>query len=121
MTFSENQAIYLQIANIICEQILLKRWLPDERIPSVREAAVQMEVNPNTVNRAYDYLQNKQIIYIKRGMGYFVEIEGYEKAMQLKKEEFLEHDVPKFMKNMKLLNMTCNEIQEIFDNNLKSK
>jgi DNA-binding transcriptional regulator YhcF (GntR family) len=55
MEFRENQAIYLQIAELICERILLKQWASEDKVPSVRELAVQLEVNPNTVMRTYDF------------------------------------------------------------------
>ena len=57
MQFDEQQPIYLQIADIICENILSDKWKSDERIPSVRDIAASMEVNPNTAMRAFDYLQ----------------------------------------------------------------
>ena len=44
----------------------------EERILSVREYAATVEVNANTVVRTYDYLQGQEIIYNKRGIGYFV-------------------------------------------------
>src|SRR5690606_39542667 len=72
MNFSGNKAIYLQIAEHAFEQILLGRWSADEKIPSVRELAVQLEVNPNTVMRTYDFLQQMEVIYNKRGIGFFV-------------------------------------------------
>jgi hypothetical protein len=59
MEFRENQAIYLQIAELICERILLKQWASEDKVPSVRELAVQLEVNPNTVMRTYDFLEQK--------------------------------------------------------------
>src|ERR1700740_819717 len=98
MEFNDQQAIYLQIAELICEQILLKRFAEDERIPSVREMAVQLEVNPNTVMRTYEFLQANAIISNKRGVGYFVAADGIEKATVLRKTEFLENDLPKFFK-----------------------
>jgi DNA-binding transcriptional regulator YhcF (GntR family) len=63
MQFKESQAIYLQIADYVCEQVLLKEWKTDERIPSVRELAVQLEVNPNTVMRTFDFLLD--LLHIK--------------------------------------------------------
>ena len=72
MEFREPQAIYLQIAEYVCEKILLKIWTTDQKIPSVRELAVDLEVNPNTVMRAYEFLQNREIIYNKRGIGFFI-------------------------------------------------
>ena len=57
MDFKETQAIYLQIVDLVCDHIVTGKWKAQERIPSVRELGVQLEVNPNTVMRAYDYLQ----------------------------------------------------------------
>ena len=88
MEFHEQRAIYLQIGDYVCEKILRKEWLAEEKIPSVRELAVDLEVNPNTIVRTYGYLEGKEIIVKQRGIGYFVAKNGYEKALQLKKEYF---------------------------------
>lgn len=117
MEFLENQPIYMQIADNFCENILLQNWKANERIPSVRDIAVTMEVNPNTAMRAFVYLQEKDIIYNKRGIGYFVTEEGYQKALELKRDEFIERDLPVLMKTMKLLDISCKEMEEIYDQN----
>jgi GntR family transcriptional regulator len=78
MEFGDNNAIYLQIADHFCENILLQKWNPGDRIPSVREMAVSIEVNPNTVMRTFNYLQDKGIIFNKRGIGYFVTEDGFQ-------------------------------------------
>ncbi len=103
MNFKNNKAIYLQIADYICENILIEKWKSDERIASVREFAVDIEVNPNTVMRTYSFLQEKGIIYNKRGIGYFISDHAYKLTLQLKKEEFYNNDFPDFMKKIKLL------------------
>ena len=72
MEFKEKKSIYVQIADHICENIVKGIWKEGDRIASVREFAVDIEVNPNTVMRAYSYLQDEGIIYNKRGIGYFV-------------------------------------------------
>ena len=64
-----NKAIYLQIADSICDRVLDGTFPPESRIPSVREYAAQVEVNANTVMRAYDHLASLGIIYNKRGIG----------------------------------------------------
>jgi GntR family transcriptional regulator len=115
MEFRENQAIYLQIAELVCENILLRRWTLGEKIPSVRELAVQLEVNPNTVMRTYDFLQNKGIIFTKRGMGYFVEPEAEAQVLAFRKEEFLEQELPVFFKNVNMLKIDFEEIRTRFD------
>jgi GntR family transcriptional regulator len=117
MEFIENQPIYMQIADNFCENILLEKWKTNERIPSVREIAVTMEVNPNTAMRAFVYLQEKDIIYNKRGIGYFVAEEGYQKALELKREEFIQRDLPVLMKTMKLLDISCNEMEALYNEN----
>jgi len=115
MEFAEKQAIYLQIAERVCEFILSKQWQDNERIPSVREIAVSMEVNPNTANRAYDYLQGKGVIYNKRGIGYFVSENGYEKTIALRRSDFFENEAPAFFKTMKLLGLSCSELEKHFN------
>src|ERR1700712_1101749 len=115
MQFRESQAIYLQIADYVCEKILLKEWKPDERIPSVRELAVQLEVNPNTVMRTFDFLQQQEIIYNQRGIGYFVGAAAYKNALQYRKEAFSDKDLPSIFRNMYLLGMELDELKPRFD------
>jgi DNA-binding transcriptional regulator YhcF (GntR family) len=120
MEFKESQAIYLQIADHLCEQILLDRWKPDDRIPSVRELAVQLEVNPNTVMRTCEYLQQYDIIYNKRGIGYFVSENAGKKIIQLKKERFLANELPQFFRNIYLLDMELDELKPHYEKYKKS-
>ena len=72
MNFKDTNPIYLQIAERICDEILQGTYREDDRIPSVREYAAMVEVNANTVVRTFDHLQSLEIIYNKRGLGYFV-------------------------------------------------
>ena len=72
MKFKENQTIYLQISERICDEILLGKYLEESRIPSVREYAALVEVNANTVMRSYEFLQQQDIIYNKRCIVFFV-------------------------------------------------
>ena len=115
MQFRESIAIYLQIADYICEKILLKQWKADERIPAVRELAVQLEVNPNTVMRTYDFLQGQNIIYNQRGIGYFVSADAQKNAMQYRKNEFLDKELPALFRNMSLLGKDVEELKARFE------
>ncbi len=110
MDFKDNEAIYLQIAGYVNERILLGEWLPDEKILSVRELAMELQVNPNTVMRSYEYLQNKEVIYNKRGIGFFVAAEAVKTIKAAKRERFLNEDLPFLFKTMKLLNIELDEI-----------
>lgn len=112
MEFNDTQAIYLQIADYICEQILLEYWPVEERIPSVRDLASTVEVNPNTVVRTYDFLQQKEIIYNKRGIGYFASSEAPARIRVYRKERFLETELPEFFRTLYLLDISVEEIRE---------
>ena len=80
MDYSENKPIYMQIVDHFCDQILRKKWTAGDRIPSVREIAVKMEVNPNTAIRAFHYLQDEDVLYNERGVGYFVSEDAFQKV-----------------------------------------
>jgi DNA-binding transcriptional regulator YhcF (GntR family) len=120
MEFKKARTIYDQIALHICENILKKRWHVGDRIPSVREMAVQIEVNPNTVMRAYTSLQELNIIVNQRGKGYFVAENSQEKVRKLKKNEFMQEELPALMKTMELLNMTPDELKIMIESTLKT-
>jgi len=115
MEFNDHQAIYLQIADLFCENILLKKWNPGDRIPSVREMAVNIEVNPNTVMRTFNYLQDQGIIFNKRGIGYFVADDGFQKTKALRKEDFVNNELPRVFKEMHLLNLTLEDVQKYYE------
>ena len=100
----------MQIVDWVFEQILTAAWKPGDKAKSVRELAVMFEVNPNTVMRSYDYLQNNGIFLNKRGIGFFVTDDAVEKIKFLRKREFMEEEVPVFIKNVKLLDIDVNEI-----------
>lgn len=119
MEFKENPAIYIQIAEYVCEQILLKKWKLGEKIISIRELAVQIEVNPNTVQRGYDLLQHQGIITNQRGVGYFIEEDAMERILHFKREQFIENELPVFMRNIYLLKMDFKEIRERYDQFVK--
>jgi len=113
--FREKRAIYLQIGDHICENILTGVWRPEERIPSIRELAVDMEVNPNTVMRTYAYLQELGIIQNRRGIGYFVAEDARERTLKLKKRAFLEEELPGLFRSLDVLGLSWKDLQEAYD------
>lgn len=120
MEFRENQAIYIQIAEYVCEQILLKKWNLAEKIVSIRELAISMQVTPNTVQRAYDFLQQREIITNKRGVGYFTETDALNRILAFRRELFIANDLPVFFRNMYLLKMDFKEVKNLFDEFIQS-
>lgn len=110
MQFDNHKSIYLQLVDLLCEHILKGKWPPGEKIPSVREMGAMVQVNPNTVLRAYDFVQQKGIIFNKRGIGYFVEDKAIDLILELRREEFFETMLPQLFKTMKLLRVSPEEV-----------
>ena len=100
MKFKESKSIYLQIADRINDEILQGQYAEEGRIPSVREYAATVEVNANTVVRTYDYLQGQEIIYNKRGIGYFVSAGAKDRIITLRKDIFLHEELPEFFRQV---------------------
>ena len=114
MKFKESKSIYLQIADRICDEILQGQYMEEERIPSVREYAATVEVNANTVVRTYDYLQGQEIIYNKRGIGYFVSAGAKDRIIALRNNTFLHEDLPEFFRQVKTLDIPMKEIEKMY-------
>ncbi|SHG23420.1 GntR family transcriptional regulator [Flagellimonas flava] len=121
MDFDNSKPIYLQIVDFFYENILTKTWQEGERIPSVREVAMMVEVNPNTAIRAFNHLQDLEVIYNKRGIGYFVSDTGYSKVLEVKRKEFKEQDLPDVFKKMKLLDVTFEEVKSAYNQHQNEK
>ncbi len=113
MNFNGKKAIYLQIADYICDKVLLGEYKEEERVPSVRETAADVEVNSNTVMRAYDWLQSHDIIYTKRGLGYFVSTGAQQAIQSLRKTEFVEESVPDLLRTMQTLGIGVDELTQL--------
>ena len=105
MDFHGEKPIYLQIADVFCENILSGSLKADERIPSVREYGADIGVNPNTVRRVYEKLTADGIIYNKRGIGYFVSADARDKILEAQRADFLEKEVPAIRRKMELLGL----------------
>ena len=110
MEFREKQAIYLQIAEYVFEEILLKKWQEGDKILSIRDLAIALEVNPNTVQRTYDFLSQQGIIANRRGLGFFVEPEAEAKISTFRREQFLKNELPNFFRNLYLLKIDIAEL-----------
>lgn len=112
MDFHGDKPIYLQIADVFFEDILSGKLKGDDRIPSVREYGADIGVNPNTVMRVYEKLTADEIIYNKRGIGYFVAPDARKKILAVQKADFLQKEVPVIRRKMELLGLDAS----IFNN-----
>ena len=110
MTFTNDKAIYLQMADRLCDEILAGTYKDDDRIPSVREYAVLLEVNTNTAVKAYDELARANIIYNKRGLGYFVTKGARRQILKERKQQFMKERLPELFRQMQLLGIGIDEV-----------
>ncbi len=113
MDFKKQKPIYQQIADTLCERIVNRELPVEERMPSVRDVAIQLGVNPNTVMRTFEYLQQAEIIYNKRGVGYFVSSDATDRILALHRKEFIEEELPAFLQKMKMLGLTFDDIAKM--------
>ena len=110
MIYQNEKAIYVKIAERLCDDILSGKFKEEERVPSVRELASEYEVNTNTVLRTFDILQRDGIIYQKRGIGVFVSPGARRKIRSSQKKEFLNHDMPDFFRRLTLLGLSIDDV-----------
>jgi DNA-binding transcriptional regulator YhcF (GntR family) len=116
MTFANDKAIYIQMADRLCDEILSGKYKDDDRIPSVREYAVLLEVNTNTAVKAYDELARANIIYNKRGLGYFVTKGAKARILKERKKEFMARQLPELFRQMQLLDISIDDVVQSYSN-----
>lgn len=88
LDYRDPRPIYEQITDKM-ERLIIRGVLPpDEKLPSVRSLAVELSINPNTVQRAYTELEHRGFLYSVHGRGHFVAYR--EDLMEMKKKEYLE-------------------------------
>ncbi len=122
MIFEEsNKAIYIQIADRICNEILEERYSANSRLPSVREYAGDLQVNANTVMRSYDRLSQKGIIYNKRGIGFFVSSDARDKILAEKAEQLEDTRIFEFFDLLYHLNISPDDLRKQYAKYIEKK
>lgn len=102
MEFNQHEPIYLQIVNYYKKQIAGGSLQPGEQIPSRRELALTLKINPNTVQKAYKLLEEEGIIQTIRNQGSIVTQDAA--WISNKETEFVNEVVVKFVEGMKSMN-----------------
>ncbi len=114
MNFNDNKPIYLQIADSLMDSIV-RGDLPDEsRLPSVRDYAIEAGVNPNTVMRTFVWLQQQELIYMKRGIGYFVAPNACARILQMRKEYFFDHEANYFFDRLSSFGISPEQLMNAY-------
>ncbi|GIN20831.1 MAG TPA: GntR family transcriptional regulator [Bacillus bacterium] len=99
--FEASKPIYIQITEKIFQRIIRGEIKPGEKLPSVREMAVQSGVNPNTIQRSYAEMERMGIVETKRGQGTFVIERGT--VVDELKESMQTEVISQFVRNMEEL------------------
>ena len=115
MIFNSDKPIFLQMADRLCDEILADKYKDDDRIPSVREYAVLLEVNTNTAVKAYDELARANIIYNKRGLGYFVTKGAKKQILKERKHVFMKEKLPELFRQMQLLDISMDDVVGVYN------
>jgi DNA-binding transcriptional regulator YhcF (GntR family) len=103
MRFESGRSIYQQIVEYVQDRILSGQWDDEARLPAVRELAVQLGVNPNTVQRSYSTLQDDGLIYNQRGVGYFVAAGARERSRERRRTRFESETLPRIFETMEMI------------------
>ena len=103
--FNDSQPIFLQIRQRIAEMILNKSVAEGEPLPSVRQIATDLSVNPLTVTKAYDGLVDIGVVESRRGMGMYVNEGARTMLLAHERQKFLAEDWPRVMAQIKALEL----------------
>ncbi|SFD58217.1 GntR family transcriptional regulator [Paenibacillus catalpae] len=117
IVFDNNMPIYIQIMNYVKKQIITGKLSPGDKIESVRDLALELQINPNTIQRTFQELEREGIVETRRGLGRFVTSKE-STIMQIKKEmagELLE----RFVQGMKELGFGKDDIIAIVKDAVK--
>jgi len=116
ISFSQDKSIYVQISEMIENDILREILLEEERVLSTNEFAKMYSINPATAAKGINMLVDEGILYKKRGIGMFVATGAKEKIMKRRKNEFFDNYVKKILEEAKSLGITKKELAEMIIN-----
>jgi GntR family transcriptional regulator len=108
MDFAKDRPIYLQLVESICGDVIKGQLKPGDKLPSVREYAIETGVNVNTVQRVYKELEMMKVLETKRGQGSFITTEM--EAIQDLREQMKEQVAQQFMTSIESFGFSLDEI-----------
>ncbi len=118
LNFSEQSLIYMQIAQMIEDDILRKVYAEEEQIPSTTEISKLLSINPATANKGINLLVSEGIIYKKRGIGMFVASGAKEIILNKRKSIFIKKFILPMIEEGKNLGLSEDELSKMFSNAL---
>lgn len=112
MRFNDSAPIYEQIADDLAAQAVSGTLAAGDRLPSARDLAVSLQVNPNTAARALQALADRGVARMERGTGYFVSDEGPAVAARERGARFFSEELPRLFAKMEELGIGMETIIE---------
>ena len=112
--FSNDKPIFLQLADIIKSEIISGTFKTNDKLPSVREFALNYSINPNTVQKALQILEDDGLIVTDRTNGKFVADNS--KQIEIQKAKTIEQEIDSFFEKMNSLGLSNKEIKDLINN-----
>ena len=111
MVYNKNESLFIQVANKILTDILSGNYSVNQQLPTVREMSLVLNINPNTVQKAYNYLETKNLVVSKSTSGRFVTDD--EDIIKQCKNDFANSFIEEFLSKMSLLGYSNRDIIDI--------
>ncbi|MDG1752616.1 MAG: GntR family transcriptional regulator [Thalassotalea sp.] len=105
-----DKPIYLQLYQQVLTRILDGYIKEGEALPSVRKVASQYQINPITISKAYQMLQDEQVVEKQRGKGLFVKQGAQENMLERERESFLTQQWPQILQQITRLNLSAEQL-----------
>lgn len=116
LNLDSNKSIYIQIAEIIENDILTENLLAGEQAPSTNEFAKIYNINPSTARKGLNLLVDGEILYKKRGIGMFVREDGRKKVLKKRQDKFFKERLPEIIKEAERLEVKKEDIVQYIEN-----
>lgn len=113
MDFNQNIPIYLQIIDLFKRKIVMNEYSPGQKIESVRELAFKLEVNPNTVQRAFAELERMNIVKSERTLGRFISED--KELIKKMKEEIVNDKIDTFLSEISEMGLSIEELIKVLE------
>lgn len=111
----EDKSIYIQISEMIEDEILRDILEEEEQVPSTTELSKFYKINPATAAKGINLLVDRDILYKKRGIGMFVKDGAKERIQESRKSNFYENYVKKIISEAKLIGIDKTELKKMID------
>jgi GntR family transcriptional regulator len=108
--FHTSQPIFVQIRQRLAEMILRGQVAEGEALPSVRQIAGELSVNPLTVTKAFEALVDVGVVEKRRGLGMFVKPGARGQLLTYERDKFLKEDWPRIAAQIKALDLDLSQL-----------